>query len=142
LLVRNFKAEDYWNLINLWDISGLPYKLKGRDSMERIVLEISCDRSRILIIEIQNQLVASVLVSHDGRKGWINRLAVDPKFRKAGLATILIHEAEEFLSSLNIDVISCLINKNNYASQELFTKEGYGQDTEILYFSKRKNNDS
>ena len=43
------------------------------------------------------KLVGIVVATHDGRKGWINRLAVHPDYRRRGIAKKLIEEAEEYL---------------------------------------------
>ncbi|MBU4189834.1 MAG: GNAT family N-acetyltransferase [Candidatus Thermoplasmatota archaeon] len=45
-------------------------------------------------------LIGVVVGSDDGRKGWINRLAVDLKHRKKGVARVLINAVEDALKKI------------------------------------------
>jgi GNAT superfamily N-acetyltransferase len=82
-------------------------------------------------------LVAVALLTHDGRKGWINRLAVDPACRRRGLAARLVGEAERwFCQELGLEVWAALIEAGNEASLALFAQLGY-QPADVVYVSKR-----
>ena len=39
-------------------------------------------------------IIRAVLETHDGRKGWINRLTVDTEFRRQNIARRLVRELE------------------------------------------------
>ena len=91
----------------------------------------------ILGAKNKGRLTGVVMVSHDGRKGWINRLAVDPAYRRRGLGARLITAAEKELYGQGIEVIAALIEAGNEPSLNLFQKEGYLLAREILYLSKR-----
>ena len=82
-------------------------------------------------------LIGVVIASCDGRKGWINRLAVDPRYRRQGIAKTLISEAEKALRQKGIRVFSALIFNSNEASKKLFKECGYSELEDIKYFSKR-----
>ena len=138
LIIRNFKIEDYEKTMELWKLTELPYKPLGRDRKERIKKEIEKDINLFLVAEIEGKIVGTVLATHDGRKGWINRLAVHPDYRKKGLATKLVKYAEDWLSSQGIEIIACLIEEGNEPSMRLFKKLGYREHRDIIYFTKRK----
>jgi ribosomal protein S18 acetylase RimI-like enzyme len=78
------------------------------------------------------------LGTHDGRKGWINRLAVAPEFRHQGIAQLLLKEAEEEISRKGIEIVTCLIEDYNQTSMDFFQKAGYIKHNDIIYFTKRK----
>lgn len=82
-------------------------------------------------------LVGAVVLSSDMRRGWINRLAVDPRYRRRGIAQALIAESEKVLKKAGIPVISAHIEDWNVASQKLFRKCGYAEHRDVIYFSKR-----
>ena len=86
-------------------------------------------------------MIGSILGNSDGRKGWINRLAVDPDYRGRGLAARLIAECEKQLYSLGIKVIAALIEGDNKSSESAFSKAGYSYWDEIKYYSKRFSDD-
>ena len=78
-----------------------------------------------MVAEFDGRIVGSVLGTHDGRKGWINRLAVDPEFRREHIASRMIKELEGIFDNLDVEVIACLIETNNTISKEVFKKLGY-----------------
>ena len=67
--IREYHKDDYDKLIDLWNKSKLPYKIKGRDRINKINKEIKGKNSIFLVVEIDNELIGSVFGSHDGRKG-------------------------------------------------------------------------
>ena len=83
------------------------------------------------------RLVGFVLASDDTRRGWINRIAVHPDFRRTGLASRLVVAAEEELRRRGMQIIAALIEDYNTASRGLFEKSGYSYMPEVLYYSKR-----
>jgi len=75
------------------------------------------------------RLLACVVITDDTRKGWINRLAVDPGYRRQGLAARLMLEAEQALREKGIHVFAALIEHENTASLSLFQREGTRRTT-------------
>jgi ribosomal protein S18 acetylase RimI-like enzyme len=55
----------------------------------------------------------------------VHRLAVDPAFRGAGVATALMQKAEEIAAERGITVLRVDTNTQNQATQRLFPKLGY-----------------
>lgn len=137
LHIRPYQSGDYDLLINLWEKSGLPYKGKGRDSKENIEKEVKLDCNQFLFALVNGQAAGSILVTHDGRKGWINRVAVLPEFRKKGIAKLLVSEGEKWLKEIGIGIFACQIEEYNNDSFEAFKKMGYVPFEGIRYLTKR-----
>ncbi|MFQ6001110.1 MAG: GNAT family N-acetyltransferase [Anaerolineae bacterium] len=135
--IRSLAIEDYKALVTLWQRAGLKFKPRGRDSREALRRQLRQGRVTLLGAEKEGRLIGVVMVSHDGRKGWINRLAVDPVYRRQGLGARLIAAAEEELHDQGVEVIAALIEAENEPSLNLFQKEGYLLAREIFYLSKR-----
>jgi ribosomal protein S18 acetylase RimI-like enzyme len=137
--IRDLEPEDYDELVALWDASGLPYRPHGRDGRDRIAREISGGCSIFLAAEEQEgRLVGAVLGTHDGRKGWINRLAVLPERRGRGIGRALVAAVEERLRAMGIEIVTCLIEDWNEPSMAFFERIGYVRHPDIVYFSKRR----
>lgn len=136
--IRRFSLEDYEQIIELWDKAKLPYKPFGRDRRDRIEKEMNRGIAIFLVAEDKDKIVASILGTHDGRKGWINRLAVLPEYRNEGIAKKLLKEVEKQLHEIGIDIIACLIEDNNPDSVEVFSKLGYNEFQGMHYLTKRK----
>ncbi|UCE65501.1 MAG: GNAT family N-acetyltransferase [Candidatus Zixiibacteriota bacterium] len=135
--IRKLKVDDYYDLIALWVRSDLEHRPGGRDSREAIRSEMKREETIFLGMFDGDKMIGSILGSSDGRKGWINRLAVDPDYRGKGLAGILIEECEKYLYDLGLKVIAALIEGDNKPSESAFSKAGYTYGKGIKYYSKR-----
>lgn len=138
VVIRRFRMSDYDRVIELWQQGHLPLKPKGRDSREEIERQIQLSNVIFLVAESAGKVIGTVLATHDGRKGWINRLAIDPAFREQGLGQKLIQEAEEELEKDGIMMFAALIEEDNPPSINLFGKLGYEYHPEIKYFTRKK----
>ncbi|MEM3700408.1 MAG: GNAT family N-acetyltransferase [Candidatus Bathyarchaeia archaeon] len=136
--IRNLTIDDYEAMISLWSKAKLPFKPKGRDSKEAISAQMKANPDFFLGAFDGNRLIGTVVVSCDMRKGWINRLAVDPEYRFRGVAKALIIESEKILWKHGIRIVCALIEDYNVASKRLFKKLGYVEHRDIIYFSKRE----
>ena len=139
--IREMTVADYDALVAVWKEAGLPFKPDGRDQRGRIAQEISGQCSIFLVAEINSRVVGAVLGTQDGRKGWINRLAVLPRQRRRGIAASLVAAVEERLDELGIDIVAGLIEDWYRDSMTVFERLGYQRHPDVLYFSKRKNTD-
>jgi len=137
MTIRKFRIEDYDQVIKLWQESELEHRPTGRDTRERIAAEIEKETAIFLVAEINDEIVGTIFCTHDGRKGWLNRLSVLPKMQRKGIASDLIKEGEKRLRELGIGVLCALIWKSNSSSKELFESEGYDLLEDALYFVKK-----
>ncbi len=138
--VREFHTGDYDRVMALWTEGGLPLKPQGRDSRENIERQIALPNVHVRVAEAGEggPVVGTVLATHDGRKGWINRLAVDSGSRRKGIGAALVRAAEAWLESQGMDILACLIEEDNAVSMAVFENLGYKKHPEIIYFAKRK----
>jgi len=126
----------------VWADAGLPYKPLGRDSKEKIACEMQRAETTYFGIFDGHRLIAVGVVTSDGRKGWINRVAVDPDYRRRGLGLLIIEECEKFPREIGLKVICCLIEDHNLPSMEFFSRLGYVCHNDVHYFSRRESPDS
>jgi N-acetylglutamate synthase len=130
-------AADYPAIVYVWERAGLHIRLAGRDSAAAFAEQLARGSQRAIGLRDGSDLVAVAVLTHDGRKGWINRLAVDPAYRRRGLAARLVAEAERwFLEDQGLQVWSALIETWNTPSRALFEHLGYGQ-VDVVYVTKR-----
>lgn len=141
VIVRKFHLSDYDRIIELWKEGNLPLKPMGRDSREEIERQIKLPQVIFLVAEFEGQIVGTVMATHDGRKGWINRLAVAKDFRGRGLGQLLVREAEKELEKQGLMIFAALIEEDNEPSINLFKKLGYEYHPEIKYFTRKKFSD-
>jgi ribosomal protein S18 acetylase RimI-like enzyme len=114
-------------------------KPQGRDSRDALAQQLASGVLTILGLEVEGRLVAAVIVTHDSRKGWINRLAVEPDYRRRGYGMRLIEASEALLREQGIPITAALVMSDNAASLALFQKAGYVEiDSGIHYLTKRE----
>ena len=139
--IRRLTINDYEEIVGLWRKAKLSFKPKGRDSEEAIAVQMETNPGFFLGGFEDNRLIGVVVISCSTRKGWINRLAVDPDYRHRGLAKALIAESEKVLRKRNVRIFCALIEDYNATSKQLFKECGYVEHHDITYFSKRDSNE-
>jgi ribosomal protein S18 acetylase RimI-like enzyme len=139
IVVRTLALDDYDGFMAVWRRAGLhSVRPAGRDSRQAFARQLASGTHTMIGLEHSGELIGVVLATHDGRKGWINRLAVLPQHRGRGFAARLVAEAERELRSQGMTVIGVLIEPGNDASLALFTKLGYVElPGGMHYLSKR-----
>lgn len=137
--IREFKMDDFDQLVKLWISAKIPFKPKGRDKYNKIKKELKNNNSIFLIAEVEGKIIGSVFGTHDGRKGWINRLAIAHDFQRKGIAKKLCKDIEKRFYKAGIEIIGCLIENWNIKSKIFFEKLGYTKHEDIYYYTKRKN---
>lgn len=142
--IRKLGKKDIPAIIELWAAADLHIRHGGRDSPGRLVVQM--DLPQICFLGAfpvgSDELAGVVLVTDDGRRGWINRLAVHPDARRKGLARRLIRAAEDYLAWRGIDVWCALVEDWNNTSMELFRNSDYVEHDDITYFTRRRTSDS
>jgi ribosomal protein S18 acetylase RimI-like enzyme len=140
---RTLTIEDYDSITRLWSRAQLPFKPKGRDSRKAMQEQMQCDPEFFLGAFDGEQLVGVVVGSHDGRKkGWINRLAVHPLYRRRGIAQKMVVRMENILKEHGAQIFCSLIEEPNQQSIKFFKKIGYETpNLRILYMTKRESED-
>ena len=133
--LRNLGARDYDAIITLWKEAGLhSMRPQGRDSRDAFTAQLAAGQ-KVMDLEETDRLIGAVVVTDDTRKGWINRLAIHPRYRHRGYATQLLVAAEKELRARGRRILSVLVEADNIASREFFAHKGY-ETTDIVYMRK------
>jgi ribosomal protein S18 acetylase RimI-like enzyme len=123
--VRVLSLDDYDRWMEVWRRAGLhSVRPQGRDGRGAFSRQLASGTHTMIGLEVGTRLVGVVLATQDGRKGWINRLAVLPAHRHRGYAARLVAEAERVLKEQGMTVIGALIEPQNDASLALFRSWG------------------
>jgi len=141
LSIREMRIGDYEAIVGLWRRAGLIFRQAGRDSKESFKKQLEAQGGLMLVAEQSGEIIGVAVGSHDSRKGWINRLAVEPSHRNKGVALALVKTLEVEFEKLGLPVYSALISDQNKDSISLFNGMGYSCDEDVKYFSKRLGDD-
>ncbi len=135
--MQDLTQTHYHEILDLWRRAGLSVRPEGRDASEAFARQLAGGQQRVIGLRADSRLVALAVLTHDGRKGWINRLAVDPAYRRCGLARQLVAEAERwFTQDMGLEIWAALIEGDNHESQALFDALGFHRH-DVVYVSRR-----
>ena len=136
-ILRRLEATDHAELLALWSVAGLACKPSGRDSRAEFERQLGLEQLAFFGLFENGRMIGSALGTHDGRKGWVNRVAVHPSHRRCGHGHRLIQACEQWLAASGIEIFACLIEGWNEASRQTVLAAGYQPFEGIGYFTKR-----
>lgn len=136
-MVREMGFDELEEVISIWKECRLPYKPNGRDSHANIRKGMKLENCRFLVAVAGSRVVGTLIVTHDGRKGWMNRLGVLPDHRGQGIGRALIKEGERWLEEQGVGIFACIVEGHNSDSMEAMKKMGYIEFEGARYFTKR-----
>lgn len=125
-MLRTFDLNDYERVVALWEESGL--QVGPSDSREGLAHKLERDADLFLVAEDGGAIVGAVLGSYDGRRGWINHLAVAESQRGQGLGRRLVAEVERRLRGRGCRKVNLLIESGNARVQGFYEALGYTRD--------------
>ena len=70
-------------------------------------------------------VVASIMVGHDGHRGWLYYMAVDPAMRRLDLGRRMVAHGEDWLRSLGVRKINLMIRETNTEVRAFYERIGY-----------------
>ena len=97
-----------------------------------------CLRSREATLMVgfrEDDLIASVMVGHDGHRGWIYYLAVDPARQGHGHGREMMSEAELCLTNRGAPKVQLLVRTGNADAEAFYEALGY-RPQEVTVFGK------
>ncbi len=134
MLIRTYQVNDEACVIELWDRCGLTRP--WNDPKKDIARKLSVQPEWFLVGVREAQVIATVMVGYDGHRGWINYLAVDPDFQRAGFGRAMMAESERILLDLGCPKINLQIRKDNLKAIAFYEKIGFTDDS-VVSFGKR-----
>jgi len=132
-LIRSATLADAAGLISLWQEA----RLRFDPSSVRSELASVLAREHLVLVDTdeEGQITGAVLGTFDGRRGWINRLAVRPDRRGRGIASGLMASLEERLAALGCRKVNLLIEPDNAGVTGFYAARGYQAD-DLIFMEK------
>ncbi|MFG1288197.1 GNAT family acetyltransferase [Xanthobacter versatilis] len=121
-------------LAALWERAGLTRP--WNDPLADIALARRGPHSTILVARRDGALAGSVMVGHDGHRGWVYYLAVEPDLQRKGLGRALLTAAEDWLRARAVPKLMLLVRPDNEAVRGFYSAVGYLEEPRVV-FSRR-----
>jgi ribosomal protein S18 acetylase RimI-like enzyme len=118
--IRSATAADEAAIVALWQACGLtvPYNDPAADFR----FALSKSNSDILVLD---DLTGSVMVGHDGHRGWLYYVAVAADRRRQGLGGALVAAAEDWLKQRGVPKVHLMVRETNQAVASFYQRLGY-----------------
>lgn len=133
-LIRSATDDDIPALLSLWKLCGLsrPHNHGPTD----IAFARRGPNSDLLVAEVDGKVAGSAMVGHDGHRGWVYYVAVDPTHQRRAVGTQIMSEAEAWLHAKGIWKMHLMVRSSNLAVQDFYRGLGFADDS-VVVLSKR-----
>lgn len=134
MTICEFTIGRYDEVISLWRRTpGICVRdADSREAIERYLLR---NPGLSFIAEVDGSIVGSALSGHDGRRGYLQHVVVEPMHRKRGIAHALVSHcltalAREGILKVHLDVLT-----SNVDAQQYWLRRGWVRRDDICRFS-------
>ena len=133
LSITAIEDGDIPEVIALWQRCGSTRP--WNDPAADIALARKEANSTVLLGRNDGALVASVLVGHDGHRGWVYYVTADPEHRFKGFGRAIMSAAEDWLRARGILKLQLMVRKDNTKVHAFYRSIGY-YNQETVTFAK------
>jgi ribosomal protein S18 acetylase RimI-like enzyme len=118
----------------LWQACGLtrPWNDPARD----IAYAMQEPCATILLGKVEGHLVSTVMAGHDGHRGALYYVAVDPACQGRGYGTATVRAAEAWLRRQGVWKVNLLVRRENEQVSAFYSRLGY-HDNNAISFGKQ-----
>ena len=131
---RKLQIADHEELLLLWqNCDGI--SLRDADSRQGMQRYLERNPGLSFVAEADGRIVASLMAGHDGRRGYIQHLAVDLEQRKQGIAGRLLELCLQALLDQGIVKSHVHVLNSNELGREFWSRRGWTHRAEIEMYS-------
>jgi hypothetical protein len=122
---------DVADVIALWQACGLTRP--WNDPAADIALARRGPNSAILIGRDGDAMIATAMVGHDGHRGWVYYVAVDPARREKGFGRAIMNAAEDWLRQAGVAKLQLMVRRENGKAGAFYQSIGYAESQTIVF---------
>ncbi len=131
LAITPIDDADVADVAALWQTCGLTRP--WNDPTADIALARRGSNAAVLIGRDGGSIAATVLVGHDGHRGWVYYLAVDPDHRQKGYGRVMMDAAERWLRECGIEKLQLMVRPDNKSVKSFYQSLGYSEQERVIY---------
>ncbi len=124
IITREFLIDDYDAALQLWQrVEGL--EVAEGDDREGVARFLARNPGVSRVAIDGSAVVGVAMCGHDGRRGHVYHLAVDPAYRRYGLGRRLVKECLDGLRRAGVLRAIILVADNNFGGAEFWKRAGW-----------------
>ena len=122
--IRPATASDEVAIVALWRACGLVVSYNDPNQDFRFALD-GPSSSVLVCVTPDGAIAGSVMVGHDGHRGWVYYLSADPALRRQGIGKALMNAAEEWLKARGVPKLQLMVRETNTSVLGFYQRIGY-----------------
>ena len=123
MTIRPYQNADEEQVIALWHECNLV--VPWNDPHQDIQRKQQVQPELFLVGEEEGRVVATVMAGYEGRRGWLNLLAVAPEFQRQGLGRQIVEAAEALLRERGCPKVNLQVRATNQEVIAFYERLGY-----------------
>lgn len=131
LAVSEIADTDVADVVALWQRCGLTRP--WNDPASDIALARRNANSTVLVGRAGGAIAATAMVGHDGHRGWVYYVAVDPDRQKNGLGRVIMNAAEAWLRAAGVAKLQLLVRRENAKAGAFYQSIGYAEADTVVF---------
>jgi N-acetylglutamate synthase len=130
IATREFSIDDYDTAVELWKkVEGV--EIAEGDARDEVAQYLNRNPGLSRVATMKSGVVAVALCGHDGRRGYIYHLAVDPAYQGRGIAKLLVRECLDGLRRAGLTRANILVARDNPIGREFWRRNGWEELDEV-----------
>ena len=131
---REMTINDYDSSIDLWKrTEGMG--LSESDSRDAIAAYLNRNAGMSFVCVNDLKVIGTILAGHDGRRGFIYHVAVDPLYRGKSIAKQLVTLSLDKLKLEGITKCHLMVIEDNEIGKQFWAKVGWQRRSGLLLYS-------
>jgi len=131
LAIAPIADNDVAAIAALWQRCGLTRP--WNDPTDDIAFARRGPNSAVLVGRRDGSIVATVMVGHDGHRGWFYYLGVDPDQQGRGFGRAMTQAAEAWLTARGIAKAQLMVRADNDRVRAFYEALGYGEQQRVIF---------
>jgi ribosomal protein S18 acetylase RimI-like enzyme len=131
LAISPIADQDVAHVVALWQRCGLTRP--WNDPAADIALARRGANSTILVGRADGRIVASALAGHDGHRGWVYYVAVDPDQQGKDFGRAIMAAAEDWLRAQGLEKVMLMVRADNTKVRAFYDRLGYETQERVIY---------
>lgn len=131
---RVMTPEDFEAILDLWKRTpGI--KVSEADTREGLAAYFERNPGLSFVARTSNGIIGTIMAGHDGRRGYLQHLAVDTAYRRQGIGTELVRRSLAALAAFGIAKAHLFALEDNESGKRFWQRLGWKERRDVVLFS-------
>ncbi|WP_103880383.1 GNAT family N-acetyltransferase [Vibrio hangzhouensis] len=128
------QVSDYDDVLALWQQTE-HMLIREADSRENITLYLDKNPNMSFVAQQHGKIIGAVLAGTDGRRGYLQHLAVDAEHRGLRIGKSLVEKVTQSFAQIGISKTHLFVNTDNEQAQQFYQSMGWEVRKEVKMYS-------